>query len=147
MIAWHYTTERNFLGIARDGLIRPATAFVPRGERPAAWFTTKDQLFEPTACKGHPSTGQTLSVTEMQEHGLFRIGVFTDRLKPWKTFKRRSGISSQMLRALVAQSKSQGSNPDLYWVSFVPVMQDRWSVVEMHYEGAWTHVWSRGDAA
>ncbi len=37
-LVWHYTHSRSFHGILKDGIIRPATAYVPAGSRPSRGF-------------------------------------------------------------------------------------------------------------
>ena len=43
-------TAKRLLGIVEGGAIRPAQAFVPRGERPGVWCSSL-QDWEPTATK------------------------------------------------------------------------------------------------
>jgi hypothetical protein len=47
---WHYTVRDRLRRIFGDGLIRPSTALVPAGEKPAVWFSANPD-WEPSANK------------------------------------------------------------------------------------------------
>jgi hypothetical protein len=49
-LLWHYTVRPHILSILSDGVIKPATAFVSRRERPIVWFSS-NQNWEQTANK------------------------------------------------------------------------------------------------
>ena len=78
-IRWHYTIRVRLKDIRRDGQIQPATARVPPGEKPAIWFTTRED-WEPLANKlkrGRDGSEKTCTreETECLGEGLYRIGV------------------------------------------------------------------------
>src|SRR5262245_34334142 len=91
---WHYTTYDRLLRILGDGMIRPATAHVPEGERPVVWFSFHP-FWEPTATKGIVIGGVTRDATEEEMGGLVRIGV-EEQTAPyrWHQINRLSGMSS-----------------------------------------------------
>ena len=81
-IIWHYTTIPNLISILADGAIKPATARVPAGEKPAVWFSTH-QHWEPMATKGMvdhnaPSGTRSAMDAEMDEIGRVRIAIAPD---------------------------------------------------------------------
>src|SRR2546427_770099 len=76
---WHYTTGECFYLIIHEGIIRPATAFIPKGQRPITWFSS-NPIWEPTACKGilvpeGPMRAATFEEQVDYGMGLVRIGV------------------------------------------------------------------------
>jgi hypothetical protein len=129
MIAWHYTKAVHVRSILRDGVIRPATAFLPEGETPVVWFSTR-QHWEPTAGMGHVDAGgllRTCSMEETARHcgGVWRFGLAITALTPWRELKRATGISPRMARALESAARSHGADPSLWYGSLTPVAVDR----------------------
>src|SRR5262245_30228238 len=76
---YHYTIGHRLVAIVNEGIIKPATAYVPEGERPAVWFTINPNWDE-TATKLYQEDDGSLRICtreEMAEHGggLVRIVV------------------------------------------------------------------------
>jgi hypothetical protein len=146
-ILWHYTTGLNFTGIAKSGVLRPATLHVPDGESPAVWFTASPR-WEETANKavarGPGKMPRTLSreETERVANGLYRIGVAPETAPhPWHEYQRISGARSRMIKALERIAMRDGSNPREDWfVSFRPVARRLWIAVEQWDGSAWQPV-------
>jgi hypothetical protein len=103
-ILWHYTVGRFLPLIVQDGIIKADTGMVPKGERPAVWFSA-NQTWEETANKMHmtpfgPTFG-TRETTHKLAGGLVRIGVHPDTAPyGWSAFVRLSGIKIGMARGL-----------------------------------------------
>jgi hypothetical protein len=143
-VAWHYTIGQWWEKIDSSGILRPATAFVPEGERPAVWFTVRD-TYEPTAVKmvkNPDGTVRSLSVEETERlgRGLFRIGVDAKGLLTWDQWKRRSGVARRMADALERVARKQGSDVADWLASFRPISREGWRSVQVRYRGEWTPV-------
>jgi hypothetical protein len=148
MIAWHYTTGIGFIGIFEDGYIRPATGGVPRGERPAVWFST-NQYWEYTANKGWSNkidgTRVTLTMQQTAERcgGLFRFGVIPkDAPYDWRQMRLLSGMSTKVANALHKAGTAVGASPRQWRGSFEPVRREKWVAMETMKDGVWVPVTS-----
>src|SRR5437867_4326059 len=91
-MVWHYTVQRHLPGIIASEEIRPATAGVPRGERPVVWFSANPE-WEATANKDalNVRTGMVERLSRERTHDLFglaRIGVAPESAPhDWEAFK------------------------------------------------------------
>lgn len=140
-IAWHYTIGRCLESILRDGMIRPATEYVPKDERPCVWLSVRN-AFDPTARKmlslpdGSMRTA-TLEETERLGGGLFRIGVDADGCVDFKTYARESGASPAMVRSLKSVAERQGAKVIDWRVSFEPLPRSRWLALQRLHGHEW----------
>ena len=140
-LAWHYTVGVWFAKIESAGVLRPATEFVEKRERPVVWFTTRD-TFEPTAVKlwrRPDGTLERLSVeeTERRGRGLFRIGIEPDGLSTWDEWRKHSRVRPTVADALERVAEDQGSDVSEWLVSFRPVPARDWKAVEVWYRRRW----------
>lgn len=124
--AWHYTTGDRAALILSDGVIKAATAFVPDGEKPVVWFSTR-QRWEPTATKGiigPDGIRRDATLDEMIEHGggLYRFGLPASELIPWNQIPAATGMSRDMARALVKAACRKGADPSFWFASMEPVI-------------------------
>jgi hypothetical protein len=141
--AWHYTTGEAFISIVESGVLRQATAFVPKNQRPVLWFSL-NQDYEPTAAKAIMSEDGTISFgnresTRQLGRGLVRFGLDPKRLVTWRHLKKRAGIPSQLARALEASGRAIKARPDDWLGSFDAIGIEE-LVVEVWYEGSWIRV-------
>jgi hypothetical protein len=118
-VRYHYTVGKYVTEILRVG-IKPATAFVPKSERPIVWFTSSEQ-WEGTANKGIVGHGVnrtlTRDETERMCGGLYRIGVRDDMLglHPFQRITNESRQHPAVTDSLVSIAIEAGSNPDRDW--------------------------------
>lgn len=140
---WHYTVGQYFDAITKAGLLRPATAGVPIGERPAVWFSV-NPVWEETANKSLVAPGGRLipgtrETTHSRGGGLLRFGVAPhDAPHDWESFKKMSGIVPKHARGLYAAAVSCGARPGEWYVSFEPVPREKWLTVEWWNGEEWT---------
>ena len=85
-IAWHYTVGARMGSILESGEIRAATLYVPKGEIPIVWFSTRS-YWEPTANKALLNErGEIVSLgfeqTILHGGGGWRFGISVDQLIP-----------------------------------------------------------------
>lgn len=145
LIRWHYTTGDKFAQIVESGEIRPAKRGVPKGERPAVWFSI-NQEWEPTANKlSLKPDGTLVSLTKHQTfelaNGLARIGVASETAPhDWAEFKQLSRVRSDMARSLYQAALQQGSKPSWWFVSFDSVPRSKWIAVEIWGGSRWERV-------
>ncbi len=145
-LVWHYTHgDRAFLGILKDGMIRPATAFVPAGELPITWFST-EQFWEPTVFRGKclpDGTIMALGMADMLAENvrLFRLGA-DPATAPyrWSDLKDLSGMHPAIAAALAADTKRRGGSPNRWRGTFDPVSSEKWVTVETFVDGEWVPV-------
>lgn len=120
MIAWHYTTGKNFRTIVRTGLLLPATKWVRHPELPIVWFSTHPE-YEPSAIKsisgphGQPTRKLTLIELYQRGGGLVRFGCPVERLKRGEQLRKAANMRSSMWRALVKAAKLDNPNPNDWW--------------------------------
>ncbi len=132
-VLWHYTIAAYLESIIKDGFIYPATAGVPKGERPIVWLSS-NMLWEQTANKGGASS---MEETAQVGGGLVRIGVQPETALPWLKLKRLSRMQEWMATALVRSAKEMGANPFEWWGTFTPVSQSKWTAIETWSNGSW----------
>lgn len=142
---WHYTVGLCWAEIVKDGVIKPATAFVPPGEKPIVWFSTSED-WDSTANKVQvrdDGTVQNLdrAETEQLAGGLVRIGVDAETAPlDWHALKELSGMSSGMAQGLYKVAIKQGSRPGDWWGTFDAVPRAKWLKVERYDNGQWVPV-------
>lgn len=144
MRVWHYTVGSCLRSIWKDGVIKPATAFVPKYERPVVWFSLSES-WEPSANKGVIKNGRnrglTTAETERLAGGLFRIGVSVDTAPlDWQTIRRTSGMASLHADALEKIALNNGEDLDKWRGTYEPVAKKLWLAVEGFQNGAWAPV-------
>ena len=118
-IVWHYTPMNRARQIIDSGFILGATAGMPPGERPCAWFSACP-TFEPFAQKALVQNGQLVIMTIEQMHELFgglaRFGVARSRCMHWRHIQKVTGMKSGTARRLEREGRRQGAVPGLWWV-------------------------------
>lgn len=143
---YHYTIGAYLLPIIESDEIRPATAGVPAGERPAVWFSTNPEWEETankmTARKGKGrvvvATKGTRESTAKGGGGLVRIAVRPEAAPfSWQDYRALSGVAKAHADSLENVARFDGANPDEWRVSFDPVPRSEWIDVEVWTAGAW----------
>jgi hypothetical protein len=132
---WHYTVDECFVSIMENELIRPATAYVPAGEKPIVWFSTED-FWEPTVTKGFLRADGTIENVRMsglleRGHLLFRLGVDSS-VAPykWSDLRSLSGMSDEIARGLASAARAAGGNPSRWRGTFDAVPMESWETIE-----------------
>ena len=142
-LVWHYTTGEKFQLIARTGVLLPATANVPPGEKPILWFSAHP-YFEPTARKAVHMCGgiHILDVPELYSRGggLVRFGLQESSLMGWENLNKVSGMGRAQCRSLEAAGRRQGANPNDWHGCFDPVPLGSCAVEVMDENLKWVRV-------
>lgn len=112
---WHYTVGAKMRLIESSGVLKPAVAFVPAGEIPVVWFSSR-QVWEPTANKMVAlGNGQLVvlnfSETTSQLGGGFRFGLPAHQLLPWRHLRNAARISAATQAQLTQSARRQGADP------------------------------------
>jgi hypothetical protein len=139
---WHYTKGVHLAAICESGVIRPATAFVVRPERPVVWFSLAP-LWEPTVGVYKVGVGGVVSMEETAKvaNGVFRFGVAPATAPhDWTAFCRLSRANPRILASMASTARTQGADPANWYVSFKPVPRSEWLVVEAWYRGKWEEI-------
>ena len=142
---WHYTTGQCAVQIIRDGVIKPATAYVPEGERPIVWFST-NQDWELTANKLWKNPGGSLIrlgrvQTGELGGGLVRFGVAPETAPhDWRALKEFSGMPGWMAQRLYRAAIARGARPGEWWGTFEPVIRSQWTAIDVDQDGVWVPV-------
>ena len=149
-IAWHYTVGVHFENICASGVILPATAYVPRRERPIVWFTSRD-TFEPTACKiwrNRDGTVVLLGIEQTAElgGGLVRLGVPSATLIPWRRLPVAARMDLRHALTLEKIARQKGSDPDAWFGTFEPVSVSA-CIVDVYHGSTWVRVQPNREAA
>lgn len=142
---WHYTVGIYVLPIVAAGKIARAKTGVPRGERPAVWFSSRP-TWEPTATKGAIVDGQRreMTISEMVEHagGLVRLEVDVAVVRhTWADHQRIGQVDPRMATYLEAAAREHGADPRDWRVSYRDVPLGKVLSVEASDDGqAWEEV-------
>jgi hypothetical protein len=143
MRLFHYTYSQKFLQIAADGVLKLATAHVPKREKAVVWFSF-NPVWEPTvnAMRFSPDGRWAwLSMEETSDKcgGLVRIEVAPETAPvTWAVYKQRSGITSKMAKGLLHGARETGAKPSEWRCSWEPVPRSLWLAVEVWHEGQWS---------
>ncbi|MBF0195335.1 MAG: hypothetical protein HQL71_12305 [Magnetococcales bacterium] len=132
--AYHYTVVNLLIEIIKDGFIKPATAIVPKNERPVVWLSM-NTYWEETANKNFLQDGQMTSLDRRQTHerfgGLARIEVPFYLTSSWNHFNKKSGINASHSDALARVALKRGASPKEWRVSFNPVPESSWIGIDL----------------
>ncbi|MBF0381311.1 MAG: hypothetical protein HQL69_09850 [Magnetococcales bacterium] len=132
--AYHYTVTKLLNQIFNDGYIKPATAIVPKHERPVVWLSM-NPFWEETAYKSYFQNGVMTSLNRQQTHdkfgGLARIEVPFHITSSWNNFKKKSGILKSHADALASVAINRGTSPKQWRVSYGPISESNWIGVEL----------------
>lgn len=125
-IAWHYTTGEVLVKIAKSQELRPATAYVPKHERPILWFSFNPE-WEETANKGIIENGKNRTVTRQEMIasgvGLVRFGIYVFKKRDyyrdesgvkffgWPKLARKAKMSVEVRKGLELRACDVGANP------------------------------------
>lgn len=139
---WHYTTARNYVQIANSEELRAFGPRTQREQRKVVWFTTSPHWDHSANPVVTPSDGRrrkaTLDETIVVGGGLVRISVGPESAPyDWQMFKRASGVSSKMARAMYEEAIRVGSRPSWWYASFENIPRSRWLAVEQWNDEAW----------
>jgi len=152
MPRWHYTVEAYLPKIIASGVILPATAGVPRGERPAVW-TSSNVVWEETANKSYwnETTGMRClgtKATTAARHGLARIEVRPEAAPyDWPAFRALSGAAPKMAKSLAQAGVAHGANPYEWFVAFEGIEAADWLATEVWRDGLWMPAPGAADGA
>jgi hypothetical protein len=139
---WHYTFGHNYERIRADQAIKPMATYVAKEACPVVWFS-RNQVWEATATKGLSTEDGMVtncSMEELAQHGggLYRIGVAQETAPHnWDDFVRIGKISREVALELRRFAKLRNSNRKDWFVSFEPVVQDKWVAVEVLDNHTW----------
>lgn len=127
--------------IIADGAIKPARAGVPKGERPAVWFSRRS-TWEPTATKllfdSAAGDVRNATVAEMLAAGgtLARIEVSPDAARhSWRDHLKLGHIDLRWADELEKVALKQGADPNDWRVSYHPVTLEKIIGVESSIDG------------
>ncbi len=141
VLRYHYTVGQWIKAIIGEGIIRPATQWVPKGERPIVWFSSNPD-WEQTANKGWLQNGVAITLTKEQTRkhagGLFRIGVLNETAPySWQKLRFLSKMHPAAADRLEEDARERGSNPNEWYGTFHAVTRDKWLVVEELTDEGW----------
>lgn len=139
---WHYTVAVAMDEIFKERALKPATAGVPSGEKPAIWFTTRS-TWEPTASKMLRQVDGSLrnltqQETETHGRGLVRIEIEASTAPfSWAEHRRHGGVDRKTALALEQVARRHGSDPSQWRLSYDPVPITDWLGVDVLSAGQW----------
>jgi hypothetical protein len=141
-VVYHYTVGAHIEDILRDGVIRPATANVPKGERAIVWFSSNPE-WELTANKAWQEPSGEIRHLDKDETrakggGLYRIAVAANTAPyNWQRLRFLSKMNPRIADSLEETAREQGSNPDEWFGTFKPVTDDTWLAIEVLTDQGW----------
>jgi len=130
--------------IIKDGLILPATGFLPPGVRPVVWFSTAPD-WEPTACKNRVHEDGTVEFLDRagtaEFYGLARISVLPETAPhDWRALKELTGMSNKLAQTLYRSAITMGSRPGNWWGTFEAVPRSKWISAQIYTNAQWLDV-------
>jgi hypothetical protein len=133
-LVWHYAKGFHEPRIMSDGIIRPASLYVPENEKPIVWFST-NQRWERMVSAVDGSLMEKL--VELYG-GLVRIGVEeTTALLHWEQLKQLSGMNTRTARLLEKRARRILAQPREWRGTFDAVPASLWRSVEDWKDGSW----------
>jgi hypothetical protein len=150
-VIWHYTIGKHMKSILADGVIKPATAGVARGQRPIVWFSA-NALWEQTANKMLEQGGKIILLnqeqTEKAGDGLYRIAVSLETAPHnWERLVFLSKMPPAEARSLEKVAADKGANHGEWFGTVHPVDRTKWVSVEKLVCGTWTPIESLNTVA
>jgi len=141
---FHYTRASNLIKILLDQEIKQATALVDASEKPAAWFSYR-QDWEPSATPGYQpndapaGTRRDSSFEEMQQIDTPARIQITPAGAPvnWRQWRKQSGVKHKIFKALEKRNLEIGASVDDWQASFEPVKSNDWLAIEVFVRGEW----------
>jgi hypothetical protein len=133
---WHYTVKNALRQILAEGLIRPASPGLPKGQKGVVWFSAAGD-WDPSANRWWRSPeGIAKQLGKDQTivlgAGLARIGVSPQVANvDWNAYKEQSGVPTKVARALYDAAIKAGSRPRLWYATFASVPRSQWLAVEV----------------
>src|ERR1700688_854922 len=137
IMLWHYTFLPHLKSILRDGLIKPATAFVEPPERPIVWFS-RNQFWERTVTKPMKFSDRSwieLNFKGMVKHGVLpvRIGVLPETAPyDWLALQPISHMEPAMADGLVRVAEEVRADAQDWFGTFTPVAIAAWVELEVY---------------
>lgn len=141
---YHYTCASSLVKILEDGLIKQATLYVHKSERPAVWLSYAPE-WEETASMSvqDQETGKEVHLKGLSALAEYetpcRLQVNPDGLNlvSWDVFKRTSGIRPAYAASLYDVALESGAAPRDWRASFEPIPVRDWIAVEIWQDDAW----------
>jgi len=137
---YHYTSAGRLPKILESGHIYLSRAGIGKNEKPGVWLTTCPE-WERTSTGMILKDGvmKYLSDEEMYtNYGWGRIEVkpstgFIDMRK----FGRTSNIDPKVFQSMIKTGIEMGSNPDDWYVSYIPILSRYFLSIEMNIKKEW----------
>ena len=139
---FHYTSAERLPIILKSGIIKVASAGVPKNEKPAVWLTSRTD-YEPTALKTQLMGGDAeFKLKKMIEmYGLARIKVKrTEDVITWDRFQVSSGIKPEESVRLAKIGIQAGANPEKWFACYLPISREDWLSIEIFDDGQWLKI-------
>jgi len=137
---WHYTKSFYLPKIIESGRINLSTAGIGKKEKPVVWLTTSSE-WENTSTVGTLKDGvmKFLSKEEMCiQYGMGRIEIKpSSSFVTFKKFGTTSGVDPRIFISLYNTGIENGSNPDDWYASYIPILSRYFLSVEMYIEEKW----------
>jgi len=138
---FHYTTGLALAEILKDGKINVATENVTAKEKPVVWCSFR-QDWEPSTMKGvtDAKTGKVRNATipeiAFMGRGLARIEINASAAPyPWHIYIMQAGTPKRILKGLYNTAVAVGARVEDWRVSFEPIKEKDWLVVECSADG------------
>lgn len=146
LVAWHYTTGKCFLAIARSVFLLPTKAKFSDGEIPILMFSKKKD-WEPIFRKAvNNESNQRDSIakneTALVGGGLFRFGYPVERLMPSKQLLKLANVPHRIIKCLENIGRSLGATPSDWLGTFdaIPIEQ---LIIEFSDGEQWVRIQNR----
>jgi len=119
---YHYSKLAHFKKISTDGYIKPATAGVPAGEKPAVWLSS-DEKWEATAlipnCMDKEKIDIFLPIRFKLKESL--LTNYNIAIVSWNKHKKHGGIPREVAENLEKAALVQGSNSKKWFCCYTDI--------------------------
>ena len=137
---YHYTSAGRLPKILESGNIYLSRNYIGKKEKPGVWLTTSPE-WERTSTSMIMKDGVLTSLSEEEmylNHGWGRIEVKpSPSFVNIKKFGKTSNIDPRVLQSLIQTGIAKGSNPDDWYMSYIPILSRYFLSVEMNIKKEW----------
>lgn len=137
---YHYTSAVRLPKILESGNIYLSRNYIGKKEKPGVWLTTSNE-WERTCTSMIMKDGVLTDLTEEEmylNYGWGRIEVKpSSGFVNIKKFSRTSNIDPKVLQSMIKIGIEKGSNPDDWYVSYIPILSRYFLSVEMNIKKEW----------
>ncbi|WP_409028951.1 hypothetical protein [Gracilimonas sediminicola] len=140
-LVWHYTAKQHLTNITKEELLKVSKVEKELGLKASLWFS-RDQYWEPTACKVGFGSFKDPKESLMYQHtllGAARIGVNEENFSfiGWDDYCKVSKDDPRVLDAMLKKGIESGAKKDNWLCLFQNIPATKWDSVQIFDGKEW----------